>query len=160
MRNCGNDVLDDQPWLLFQDYLYRAQEFYDAFRQLPAGAPPSWPRYFRLCHAIELALKAFLALHGATPKELRNNFRHKLELLTDKAVAKGLGLRPCVVNEIKLLDEAHRKHWPRYPRHEGKPVFVIDQFEPYVVELLEAVSAAGPAAEAAVKTGIISGLED
>jgi hypothetical protein len=42
------------------DYLERAKEFMGAFRALPSGNPPSWPRYFLLCHAIELALKGFL----------------------------------------------------------------------------------------------------
>ena len=48
------------------DFLELAEEFYQAFHDLPARLPPSWPRYFMLCHAIELAPKAYLAQHGAT----------------------------------------------------------------------------------------------
>jgi hypothetical protein len=36
--------------------LKRAEEFVQAYRDLPKTPPPSWPRYFLFCHAIELAL--------------------------------------------------------------------------------------------------------
>ena len=32
--------------------------------------PRSWPRYFMLRHATELALEVYLFYHGATPTEL------------------------------------------------------------------------------------------
>jgi hypothetical protein len=48
------------------DYLGRAEDFFEAFCDLPENYPPrSWPRYFMLCHAIELSLKAYLAAQGA-----------------------------------------------------------------------------------------------
>jgi hypothetical protein len=52
--------------LISYDFFGRAVQFQRAFGELPdPGYPPhDWPRYFMLCHAIELALKAFLAHKG------------------------------------------------------------------------------------------------
>ena len=56
-------------------HLQLAEEFYKAFRDLPpegpSGVPVNWPRYFALCHATELALKAFLLAHGWTDQQIR-----------------------------------------------------------------------------------------
>jgi hypothetical protein len=51
--------------LMPYEFLERAEEFYQAYRDLPARSPPSWPRYFMLCHSIELALKAYEAKSAA-----------------------------------------------------------------------------------------------
>jgi hypothetical protein len=56
------------------------------------------------------------------------------------ALAKGLNIGVLAASSLMQLDEAHTKHWPRYPREEGKPVFAIENFEPYVRQLLGAVS--------------------
>jgi hypothetical protein len=56
------------------------------------------------------------------------------------ALDKELQIGVLAASEIMQLDEPHAKHWPRYPREEGKPVFAIENFEPYVRELLETVS--------------------
>jgi hypothetical protein len=52
--------------LLPHDFFARAVQFHRAFSELkePNYPPDDWPRYFMLCHAIELALKAFLAHKG------------------------------------------------------------------------------------------------
>jgi hypothetical protein len=130
------------PFLYSLDALERAEEFYEAFRQLPP--PPgrwiSWPRYHLLCHAIELGLKAFLSSRGVTILKLRAAFGHKIGPLMKQAVSEGLKIGPLGASQIMLLDEAHTKHWPRYPREDGGPVFAIETFEPYARELLRAVS--------------------
>jgi hypothetical protein len=108
---------------------------------LPEGRSPSWPRYFLLCHAIELALKAYLVRHGHITAKLKSGaFGHKLDKLLTKAVDLGLPLGVSARGEIELLNEAHAENWPRYPKEESKPVFVIEQFEPHAVELLRAVA--------------------
>jgi hypothetical protein len=125
------------------DALDRAEEFFKAFRQLPplpTGRWISWPRYFLLCHAVEIGLKAFLASRGVSDAELKNDLRHKIDPLMRAAISKGLVIGTLTASEIMQLNEAHAKHWPRYPREEGKPVFAIESFEPYVRELLQAVS--------------------
>jgi hypothetical protein len=123
-------------------YEERAEAFYDAFRQLRPGdtITTSWPHYLLLCHAVELGLKAFLAARGVSEPQLRTDFGHKIDPLMREALTRGLNIGVLAASEIMQLDEAHAKHWSRYPRQENKPVFVIEFFEPYVRELLQAVS--------------------
>jgi hypothetical protein len=129
--------------LLPLEYLDRSGEFFHAYKALPATPPPSWPRYFMLCHAIELALRAYVAgRRGLTQTQLYNEFRHDLKDLLTEAISLGLSISSAAQQGITLLDEAHTKYWPRYPREDGGPVWVIDHFEPYAAELLEAVSKA------------------
>jgi len=111
----------------------------EAFRALPRGNPPSWPRYFLLCHAIELALKAFLISRGvSTGKLISPAFRHNLKQLLAEAGNHGLTLGILARSELEHLDEAHAKFWARYPRTDAGAVFVIDPFVPYADELLRA----------------------
>lgn len=75
------------------DLIARAEEFFQAFKDLPKRTPPSWPRYFLLCHAIELALKAFLTRQGVTASRLKQiDLRHDLANLLAEAVNLGLAL--------------------------------------------------------------------
>jgi hypothetical protein len=137
-------TVPDNP-IYYLEALDRAEVFYGAFRQLPPEETitKSWPRYFLLCHAIELALDAFLASRGVKPKDLQNpRFGHKIAPLMDDAIARGLKIDTSAAGAIKRLDEAHRNYWARYPRLESGPIFVIEEFEPYVVELLKAVAGA------------------
>ena len=107
------------------DFIARAEDFFQAFRALPPGNPPSWPRYFLLCHAAELGLRAFLLSRGARESDLQASaFRHNLKKLLAEAIKRGLALSSSARDEIELLDEAHAKFWHRYPRKEAKPVFV------------------------------------
>jgi hypothetical protein len=127
------------------EHLERAEEFYQAFRDLdiPERLPPNWPRYFLLCHAIELALKAYLLFHGATADEIKNpSLRHNLKELLEQAIQKGLPIGPCTRSELELLHDAHTKYWPRYPKQDANLVFILDPFEPYAVELLCSVATA------------------
>jgi hypothetical protein len=131
-------MTEPNPFTAFE-YLDFADQFYNAFRELRERPPPlSWPRYFLLCHSIELALKAYLAMYGATPEKLKNNFRHKLDKLVDEAAKKGLPLTATTQETIKLLNKAHTGYRHRYPG-EG-PVYVIEQFIPTARELLTTVS--------------------
>src|SRR5262245_10045038 len=121
-----------------------------AFRDLPRSRPPSWPRYFLLCHAVELAIKAHLVLGwtlgepqtGAEEKR-RNKLRlcHDIKELLVEAFKLGLELNPSVRDKIKLLNAVHANYWHRYPQEAGHPVVVIEHIEPYANELLAAVSA-------------------
>ncbi|WP_315716650.1 MULTISPECIES: hypothetical protein [unclassified Bradyrhizobium] len=129
-------------------FLELAEEFYQAFRDLPekapSGLPISWPRYFMLCHAVELALKAFLLAQGVPLKDLENNriFGHRIDALLKEAHEHGLAIGPLERSELEQLHAAHAGYWPRYPMKKAGPVFRIEPFEPYVVKLLEAVRAA------------------
>ena len=127
------------------DALDRAKEFLEAFRQLPQQPQLrwiSWPRYFLLCHAVEMGLKAFLASRGVSIEKLEEKpFGHHLDRLMNRAARKGLNIGTAATELIKLSD-AHTNHWARYPHDIGKAVFAIETFEPRVEELLEAVSQA------------------
>ena len=71
---------------------------------LPAQEVPyEQVRYYLACHSIELSLKAFLSLHGATMLELSENaFGHNLEAIAVAADTKGLK------SQIPLTD-SHRE---------------------------------------------------
>ena len=126
------------------DHLWLAEDSFQAYRDLPRRPPPrSWPRYLMLCHAVELALKAFLFHHGAKPKDLKAKaVRHSINELLTRATKNGLSLSPAVQSDTRLLHEAHEKFWPRYPKEDAKPVYTIEQFEAPARQLLDAVSAA------------------
>jgi hypothetical protein len=133
---------EPSPFTAFE-YLAYADQFYQTFYKAPTFHPSiSWPRYFLLCHSIELALKAYLAKLGATPQHLKQWVRgHKRDKLVAEAVEKGLHLTPETQKGIRALAEAHAKFWHRYPRDDGKiEVFVIVQFIPAAYELLNAAS--------------------
>ena len=136
---------DPNPFTAFEYYAY-ADQFYDAFNKLRDHLHPSisWPRYFLLCHSIELALKAYLAKLGATPKHLKFEFGHKLDELVTEAVEKGLLLTLKTQEEIGLLNQAHREFWHRYPIdarkfEEEEGVYIIEQFIRAAHELMNTV---------------------
>ena len=119
----------------------RAVDFETAYRALPETPPPSWPRYFLLSHAIELALKSFLAAHGKRASDLKD-LGHDLKKLVKEAVNRGLVLEPRTREDIELLSNAHTRHWARYPKEDGEPVIVIEAFETSASELFQRVRAA------------------
>jgi hypothetical protein len=119
------------------ELMERAEDFYKAFKDLPRRHAPDWPRYFLFCHALELALNAFLAARGLTKGQLKE-LHHSLRKLLAEAQRQGLSLSPSTATELELLDEAHSEFWHRYPAF-GKPVFVIDPFAVCLEELFVAV---------------------
>jgi hypothetical protein len=128
-------------------HLELAEEFYKAFRDLPqngpSGIPVNWPRYFALCHATELALKAILLAHGWSDQQIKDVvFRHNIFNLMSEAIRLGLKISPVARSDFDLLSEAHKEFWPRYPRQTGGSVYIIDRFEKSFVELLTAVALA------------------
>jgi hypothetical protein len=132
------------PVAQFQ-HLELAEEYFQAFRKLPrngpSGIPVNWPRYFALCHATELALKAYLLAHGCTDKQISAHpIRHNISDLMAEAIRLGLKISAAVRSEIDLLSQSHKEYWPRYPKKTGEPVYVVDHFEKYVVKLLTAVA--------------------
>jgi hypothetical protein len=118
-----------------------------AFRLSKGQPAPQWPRYFLLSHTIELALKAFLAIHGKTAKELRKDFGHDLIRLLKEAIKCGLVVGDKVRGDIALLENVHNNHWARYPtddneKHYITPLVGVEEFEKTASELLEQVGKA------------------
>jgi len=128
--------------LLPLDLLERAEDFFDASRRVGNTVRlPSWPRYFLLCHAIEVALKAWLAWSGESAKRLEH-YGHDLDKLVAVAQTRGFTGSGSAVNDIRLLSPVHKEHLARYPLRTGAPIPMIEQFEGTAVELLEAGCAA------------------
>ncbi|MDP9263753.1 MAG: hypothetical protein M3O85_05475 [Acidobacteriota bacterium] len=70
---------------------------------LAPGAPYEPVRYYLACHSIELSLKAFLSLHGATMLELSENaFGHNLKKILKAAEAKGLQTQVALTQEHRV----------------------------------------------------------
>jgi len=69
-----------------------ANAYLRAATALPVPKAPYEPvRYYLACHSIELSLKAYLSLHGATMLELSESaYGHNLEAILAAADSKGL----------------------------------------------------------------------
>jgi len=129
--------------VLINDFLNLAKEYRQAYYDLRQVMPISWPRYFLFCHSIELVLKAYLAHHGLTEKQLQARpFGHDIKKLLDEAIRYGLRLSANTRASIGLLTEAHTKYWPRYPMTRSGSVILLYQCEGDADKLFEAVWAA------------------
>src|SRR5262249_54565270 len=129
--------------VLVDDLLNLAREYRQAYYDLRQTEPLSWPRYFLFCHSIELVLKAYLAHHWLTEKELQNPpFRHNIKNLLNQAITSGLRLSTNSRASIELLTEAHTKYWPRYPIRRSDGVILMYQCETDADKLFKAVFAA------------------
>ena len=118
----GEDLRRAMSFLPIQWLFQRAMEFKNAYHAVPETPPFSWPRYFLLCHSIELTLKAYLALHGASEDDLMD-LGHDLKKLLKHVEKRGLKLTPETQEAIKRLARAHREHWARYPNEDNGPGF-------------------------------------
>jgi len=128
---------------LIDDFLNLRKQYRQAYYDLPEVAPFSWPKYFVFCHSIELVLKAYLAHHGLTEKQLQARpIGHDIKKLLDEAIRYGLSLSANSRASIGLLTEAHTKYWPRYPMTKSGDVILIYQCEADADKLFEAVYAA------------------
>jgi hypothetical protein len=88
-------------------------------------------------------LFSFLLDHGWSDQDIRDiAFRHDISKLMAEAIGLGLNISPTTRYDIDLLSEAHKGFWPRYPKQTGGPIFLINQFEQPVVELLSGVALA------------------
>jgi hypothetical protein len=130
-----------------QEFLELAELFYKAYRDLPDPGFPKldWPRYFLLCHCIELSLKAYLAGKGVSDRELSGKkFGHNLKNLFDAAVERDLSLTAHACRLVKYLEEPHTDYAARYPRNKqekmGAPVPTIAQLQPDAVALLRQIA--------------------
>ena len=118
------------------ELLDRAEEFLTTYYNAPPTEPPDWSRYSLLSKAVELALKAYIALHrGFTQDEQLEGM--DLEAPLAEATSLGLPINPLTRSEIEKLNEAHTK--ARYPDEAATSVFVIKPFEQHVEELFKAV---------------------
>ena len=99
------------------------------------------PRFFLLCHAIELVLKAYIASRRPiTDDELKKRFGHDLTKLLDEAIRLGLNVSSSAESEIEKLTEAHVAYLVEYPNEAAYRVLVSEYFvERDMDELFKAV---------------------
>src|SRR5262245_33420169 len=86
------------------DYLVRARQFRVSAVNMPdmENGQPFWPKHSLLTHSIELAIKAYLALHNGQG-EVSN---HDLVGLYEKAVQFGLKRNSRIeIDDLKYLSE-------------------------------------------------------
>jgi hypothetical protein len=104
-------------------------------------ASPTKPRYFLLCHAIELVLRAYITLRRPiTEDELKRSFGHDLTKLLDEAIRLGLTISPSAQSDIEKFTDAHTEYLARYPKETANRVLVIEYFvDQQVEELFKAV---------------------
>jgi hypothetical protein len=90
-------------------------------------------------HALELALKAFLAKHGLTRKTLRNKpYAHDLDRLYRDAVQRGLSLPAHSKELIAAVNEYHSAHIIRYEFATTRTVPTCKRLFPIVEAILAA----------------------
>jgi HEPN domain-containing protein len=107
------------PQIVAREYLIRALRYRDQAIELvdTVNTQPNWPKHFLMTHAIELAIKAYIAF--ATGLELRS---HNLSALYERALQHGLRPNALVLNELPHLNPLHMVHYTRYPNPEAQPV--------------------------------------
>src|SRR5436190_723279 len=119
------------------ELLERAEAFW-TYRK----ASSTKPRYFLLCYAIEVVLKAYIASRRSiTEEKLKKTFGHDLTKLLDEAIRLGLTVSPSTQNDINKMTEAHTEYLACYYTNEAAHrVLVSDYFvEQHVEELFKAV---------------------
>jgi hypothetical protein len=87
------------------------------------NASPTKPRFFLLCHAIRLALRAYIASRRSLPEEeLKKTFGRDLAKLLDEAGRLGLTIIPSTESEIERSTVARIEYFARYPKRNCKPL--------------------------------------
>src|SRR5215831_7151327 len=90
------------------------ENFYDQLGPLNASLSYRG-QYVLTFHALELALKSFLAGCGVSDVELRNKYAHDLDKLYEEARKHGLTLNdPHAARLIKDANQQHEKSLLRY----------------------------------------------
>jgi hypothetical protein len=123
------------------EFLRLAQNFYAAYLNCIDLMPPNAPKYFLGCHAVELALKSYLLSVGVeidtivSPK----NYGHDIDKLLDAALDKKLILCESDIDHLRRLNEVHSQFWNRYPIEWGVPIYIVDQNDDAIANLLKAV---------------------
>jgi hypothetical protein len=95
-------------------YLGDAVSYVSAARKLDESEGEFSPKYFLLCHALELALKAYILATGGTEKDTKK-IKHDLELAWGTAIKNGLvSKNPDLSKLIERVALAHSDYSFRY----------------------------------------------
>jgi hypothetical protein len=91
-------------------FVVYAEGFLGAYKSFEPDIPFSPPKYYLVCHSLELALKSYLSMKGEPIKNLKSNFGHNLRTILRKS--KELGLDSVVaLSEFELLEIEKANEW-------------------------------------------------
>ena len=109
--------------LVAAGFIDDAEEYVESARQLVAikGGTRRWsgPIYFLLGHAMELALKAYLAASGVSMGTLRRRIGHDLKLALRRAQEHGYVPTDAFTELAQWLAPYHLDHFFRYRKGNG-----------------------------------------
>ena len=113
----------------------------EAFRTYQKTPKAAKPRYFLLCHSIELALKAYISSHRpSSEEELIAKFGHDLTKLLDEAIKLGLKVSASTESEVHKLTEAHKAYLAGHSKEAAHRMLVAEYFvERHMEKLFKAV---------------------
>jgi hypothetical protein len=141
------EIRANEFWELAEVFL----QAYDQIREPWLPIPPrDWPRYFLLCHSVELALKAFLHMKGVSEREMRGRqYGHSLAKLFEAASNHGLDISERARLIPHYYNDLHMDGWSRYPMPEDKktaPIAYVATFAREAKHLLREVAKHVPGA--------------
>jgi hypothetical protein len=126
------------------EFLQMAEQFFGGYKLIPDRRPMDFAKYFLFCHAIEVALKAYLIKTGDSVDDVKSKYRHDLVQLLRSCRKRGLAITDRDVDWLSSLGPPHKRYDARYPKEDwsqgGMPT--IQQFEAEGLKLLDAVATA------------------
>lgn len=118
--------------------LSEVSSFINAARKLDTLAGDWSPKYYLLCHAVEIGLKAFLLLHKHTPSELKTfAVRHSLKTLAEMARCHGMSFTARESEIIELIDAVHADHRLRYVKPGSTQMPQQTELEDFAEDILQ-----------------------
>jgi len=91
-------------------FVVYAENFLSAYRSFEPEVLFSPPKYYLVCHSLELALKSYLSMKGEPITKLKSNLKHDLHKILRKS--KELGLDSVVaLSEIEIHEIEKANEW-------------------------------------------------
>jgi hypothetical protein len=127
-------------------FLKDAVQFQKAGTSLDSLSGPFGPKNYLLCHAVELAMKAYLLATGSTLDDVEE-IGHDLKELNRRC---GLTLsHPRADQNLSLIAPVHREHSLRYTRPGGITMPNDIEFNEFSLSVIEDIRPSVRAAEQA-----------
>lgn len=120
------------------EFLRLAYQFHEAFKRCSDFNPPNLPGYFLGCHTVELALKSYLLRQGISIEDVVK-CGHNINQLLEKSLNNGLIISPNDLTHLESISHLHSDTFNRYPIEESNPIYVIEQAEQAIENLLHSV---------------------
>jgi hypothetical protein len=125
---------------LAHNYLSDAEAYLAAARRSDEDAGEFSPKYFLFCHAIELALKAYILAKGGTERETKK-IRHDLIAAWSRAV--DLGFQPTNADLHRIVQRVAPPHADYSFRYGNRWTHILPRsevFDAAVSDLIKDVS--------------------